>query len=241
MMAGVLTNPIAGVRDLDGETSADVLAKAIEQRARVYLRSCGDGSAAVCSATVVGEDHSHLALELCHIEPSAREILTTSVLQVSMEVDGVRYVFQTRCANQPSRPGSAVIHIFKPPTIARAERRRSPRRRLRRPTKVALRDTGVDSRPEATACDGSLLNVSTEGLACRMREKEAATLRIGQDLRVTFDLGAPSSAFDLKARVINITQGGTPDHLVLGLEFIVDQSVAADRRRLREASNVKEE
>ena len=39
----------------------------------------------------------------------------------------------------------------------------------------------------------------------------------------------------LTGRVVNMTRGGTPGHLVMGLEFVIDDESEADRTRLREA------
>lgn len=234
-MSGALTSSMANVRDLDGEASAKVLAKAVEQGAAVYLRYSGKGTELLYSGAVVGEDRAHLVLELYRVEPAAGAILRLFLWQVSMIVNGVRYVFETRCADQPAKPTPAVIRIFKPATIVRAERRRSPRRRLRKPTKVTLRAIGLKPGSPGSAYEGSLLNVSLEGLACRLRTSDAATFRVGETLRAAFDLGASLSAFDCKARIINMTQCATAGHLVLGLEFIQGQSGAVNRRRLREA------
>lgn len=125
-----------------------------------------------------------------------------------------------------------VKDILKPCDVVRTERRRSPRRRLREPTEVALRTTEMGAGWHGQA---SLLNISPEGIACRLTPADGAKLTIGQPLRVTLDLGSPPVAFDLAARVINITVGGTGDRLIVGLEFIADNSVDVNRQRLREA------
>ncbi len=122
--------------------------------------------------------------------------------------------------------------VLKPCNVVRAERRRSPRRRLREPTAVALRTTEMGAGWHGRAL---LLNISPEGLACGLTAADGAKLKIGQPLRITLDLGTPPAAFDLVARVVNITEGSTADRLILGLEFIADKSVEVNRQRLREA------
>lgn len=123
---------------------------------------------------------------------------------------------------------------LKPTTIAPADRRRSPRRRFRQPTGILLRGTGVD---DGWRCQATLLNLSMDGLACRVPDSDCergGPLRIGQTVRAVFRPHASSPAFDLNGRIVAITQGGTPNLLVLGLEFIADQSLEASRPGLQD-------
>ncbi len=123
---------------------------------------------------------------------------------------------------------------FKPTSIVSAERRRGPRRRFRQPTGVLLRGTGVD---DGWSCQATLLNLSIGGLACRVPDSDserAGPLRIGQTVRAVFRPSASTPTFDLNGRIVNITQGGTPNLLVLGLEFVADRSLEASRAGLHD-------
>jgi len=125
--------------------------------------------------------------------------------------------------------------MMKPTTIALMERRRSPRRRFRLPAELMLQEAAEDSR---WWCRAALFNLSVDGIACRVAESVAGPsgpVEIGRTLRVIFRLAGASASFELDARVVTITEGGTPDSLVLGLEFVADRRLEISRPRLRDA------
>ncbi len=109
------------------------------------------------------------------------------------------------------------------------ERRRSRRRDLHETTNVAVFGTG---RHEEWHCGAVLLNAGADGIACRIRDAEVQRLSVGRVLRVVFRIGDERDPFDFQSRVINITEGGTPGYLVVGLEFILDADQPVDRKRL---------
>ena len=131
--------------------------------------------------------------------------------------------------------------MVKPTTITSVERRRSPRRRLRQPTGVLLRETSVE---DGWHCQATLLNLSTGGLACRVPDSDrdgTGRLSVGQAVRVELRPSVSSPTLDLNGRIVTITQGGTPNHLVLGLEFIADQSLEVSRPRLQDVLNMNDQ
>ena len=69
------------------------------------------------------------------------------------------------------------------PTTTVIERRKNRRRRFQEPADVTLRAT---SGPKPWHGLGTLLNLSMNGIACRVREEDAAHTAVGQTLRVMF-------------------------------------------------------
>ena len=65
-------------------------------------------------------------------------------------------------------------------------------------------------------------------------------MKVGQTTRVLFSLGASATAFDLTGRVTNITRGGTPGHVVVGLAFVADRNLEENQTRLRQALAIPE-
>lgn len=112
------------------------------------------------------------------------------------------------------------------------ERRRSRRRRLQTPTDVQLRGLGDESKWQ---CVGALLNVSHEGMACRINDRKASELCIRQSLQAVFRVGASTTPFDLTAMITNMTPAGTAGQQVIGLEFVDDARLRSARAALREA------
>jgi hypothetical protein len=113
------------------------------------------------------------------------------------------------------------------------ERRAAPRRRFRQPVEVRL-SGGDGDRP--WTCAGVMLDATIRGIACRIAESDAA--RIPPDdrlLGVAFDLADGSAAFAMKGVIRSVTAAGTPEHLVLGIEFTFGSGNGEEKSRLREA------
>ncbi len=207
-----------------------VLAEALNTRAGVKLYVDGDGVQVDASGEIAGGDDAHLVIRLTHPDPVLRTCPPDRPLRVTMTVADAQYEFETRCVEQPTTSDARVIRILRPRTITSADRRRSLRRFLRGTTNVGLRAPDAN---EEWHCNAVMLNLSPDGIACRMSEQHAGPLHIDQTVRVTFHLGRPSRLFDLTGRVSNITRGATPGQLVVGLEFAVDRRSEESRAGLR--------
>lgn len=234
-MPEMLTHRTDEIRQIDKATTDRVLAAAVEERAVAQVRADCAGWELVGSAACIGEDGSHLILELEHADPQTRRILESSPLQLSMEVAGAQYSFETRSADQTAGVEPRVVRVLRPTTISLAERRRSPRRRLRRPTDVVLQAGGPD---HGLRCTAAMLNLSVEGIACRVPAQDAELMHIGQTLRAEFRLDPSAAALTLNARIVSIIKGGTLNQLVVGLEFIVDRTLEASWAALQEALEI---
>ena len=91
----------------------------------------------------------------------------------------------------------------------------------------------------------AMLNLSVRGVACRVRkprrDRQGAFIRIGQTLAVNFRIpvepgsqpGCDAEPFRLHGRVVSITPGHAPDHVVVGIEFLDDGDLAATKSRLQ--------
>ena len=114
------------------------------------------------------------------------------------------------------------------------ERRRSPRRLLRGSVKIEIRTSGNSDTGLATA---TMLNLSESGVACRVPGDDVDRLRTGESICVLFSLPETDEPFDLPARIINITQAGTPGTCVIGMEFLFGNDDDCQQARLRAALN----
>ncbi len=215
---------------LDQETTDRVLAEAADDRVPMVLHVKGDDVETDYSGAFVGWDDGHLVMSLTDVDPKLCAWLPGSTIRVNMEVSNLRYEFTTQCTERAAGLDAGVIRVLKPGTIFQVERRRSPRRRLHERTTVILRTDGVD---EEWRCAAAMLNLSPDGIACRVLQQDAELLEIGQIVRVEFRLSGTSPVFDPAASISNITHGGTPGKLVVGLEFIADQRLEKMRGELR--------
>ncbi len=240
-MHPVLTVPIETTRQLDPGETARVLAKALQVCAEIELHVRSEGVDYESPATLIGEDGSYLLLNretqwrTGEGESAQRPFPNSDArcaVHVVMEVGDTRYAFDTRFPDTAAQSDPRVIQVFKPDTLWLADRRRSPRRRLQRPTEVVLRATGAEVR---WRCKAAMLNLSADGIACRIPAADAASLGVGQTLLAAFRVDDSSPDFILQARITNLTEGGTVDQMVIGLEFIADASLMANQIRLRKA------
>lgn len=118
------------------------------------------------------------------------------------------------------------------PTTTVIERRKSRRRRFQEPAQVTLRAMSGSQKRHSR---GALLNLSMDGIACRVREEDTDQMAVGQTLRVMFYLSRIPQEFDLIGRVISVTGAGSPGHAVIGMEFIDDEHLASVKEALRAA------
>lgn len=119
------------------------------------------------------------------------------------------------------------VHVQRPKEILTFDRRRSARRMLQEPAEVVLRTIEP---ADGWECTAAMLNVSPEGLACRLPRSSASGLSIGRRVRAAFRLGRPPKDFSVAGRITNITIGGTPDSTILGIGFLHAEEVPSKRQ-----------
>jgi len=217
------------LQPVDADATARALAQAAQSHIQVDFWAEGDRVEFSCTGTLLGADESYL---LVNVGPAVGALLCSPIIHSAIEIDGAPYVFDTRCADELAEVEPGVIRLLKPATIAVAERRRSPRRRLREVAEVTLRPAEEcdDSQVRAT-----LLNLSPDGLACRIATCDSGSLAVGAVVRVAFRPGVSTRVLHLNGRVISVIEGGTVENLVVGLEFIADERLTACRDRLHKA------
>lgn len=219
-----------GATELADDELNDMLERAAATHCRAHVRTPEDGGI-VGSGVVLDLEAALLAIEVDRVFPDQAEFQEGMTLQVGLEVGDDRYVFQTRCATGLSAFVSGVLIVEPPTSAVREERRRSPRRRLKEAADIVLHENRVQAQ---WRCRASLLNLSADGLACRVPCDDAGELRVGQTVCVMLRPAGVATGFDLEARVSNFTEAGTPDHWIVGLEFVQDTTPPGSRARLEE-------
>lgn len=206
----------------------DVLADLIKRRGRVQVRSEATAGEAAWDGVIAEATDEYLSLELVMSDANANSIQVSTPLRVVFQTGRTRYTFSTPCVAVSSEAESTLVRVKRPIGVTKVERRRSPRRGLREPVRLRIRSDRAGHALDEWA---SLLNLSADGLACRI-SSNAAVGTIDDVLRVSFALDHPDARFDLRARVINVTQGASDDISILGLEFLSGGVRQVDRDRL---------
>ncbi|MFQ5413632.1 MAG: PilZ domain-containing protein [Phycisphaerae bacterium] len=201
-------------RSLSPEASARIVALAVARRATVNLCHCDDGVCCgdpVRGAIVAGTDKS-LTIRLEQDMPPI-----DSTVEITMVVEAREYRFTAPRAERVAGGPPCDVRVPRPTSVAIIDRRRAARRRLAEPAAVTLTGRAGGS---PWTCTGALLNLSADGLACRLRERDTHPIAVGDTVAVSFAVGRQHEVFDLTGKVNNITPAGTTAHVVVGMEFM---------------------
>lgn len=213
-------------------TSAEVLAEAVRLRRPVQISSATRSCAVIATGEAIEYDGKRLTISMPSWRANPEIRSTDGGLRISLDVGQVRYVFDTNRIECADSVGQSCIRVLAPSTIILAERRKSPRRQLRKTTQITLSST---SGRDQWRCVGSLLNLSPEGMACRIPEGEAQSPDLDQIVDVRFQLDDHSPEFELGARVVTRQHGSSRGQTLVGLEFVTDQRLQTARSRLEGA------
>jgi hypothetical protein len=174
--------------------------------------------AAPCPAHLALADSRMLLIQLETADFAAGDVQGKPVT-ATLSMDHLQYTFQTT-VRAVSQADPRTWRLELPASMHLVERRQAPRRRLHRAATVHLAPQSAPGADRASDICGRLLNVSGQGLACRLAAEAAATLSPTQPVSVAFRLDDHDRTFAFRARIVSITEGGTPGQMVIGIEFI---------------------
>lgn len=140
-----------------------------------------------------------------------------------------RYSAATEVADLPRWGETQGITLAHPTSLSVMDRRRFLRAKLAPSSKVELEWKHAGSERRQTV---SLLNVSSDGMACRVDEAMTAGLEKRDRLRVRFSLPGGNRQIELNARVTNLTPASVGTS-IMGLQFITSEQDADAVRALR--------
>lgn len=219
-MSVTLTRLPDARRALDPRTGAQVLARACASGTTIRLRHSDDDLDIELVGKLVGGDEHTATI---HFNADTRGKLTNVVYSAEFSLTGERYVLEGRCVPDANDESGDVLLLIEPETLAVVERRRSKRRRLA-PSSAVYIDGGDDADP--WRCAAVMLNVSLNGLACRVERECAERIREGLTLDVAFEIGPESRRIELHGRVVSVMGAGSPDCSLVGIAFEEDGAYA---------------
>ncbi len=215
--------------NLSVEASQRAIENAVRIQSQVVLESPLLGKATINGFLISG-DEAALLLEMTGQLPVQADRLVREPCDVRMYSDR-RYRFSSTITGVPKWGASRSLAIARPKTIGITERRRFIRAKLAPSTRVKIewQHEGVTHRHVA-----AMLNISPEGLACRIDEGEAALIPPGALVRLRLDLPGDECSLDVGSTVCNKTpasEGST----ILGLHFERTPDAEGDLVALRDA------
>jgi len=140
------------------------------------------------------------------------------------------YLFPAAIESVSTWGRSMAAAVTRPERIGVVERRRFRRASLAPSSRVVVQWTTGDTSHRHTA---ALLNVSADGLACRMEEAVAGGIARDASVSASFTLPWNHQTFNLDALVTNKTPA-SEGSVILGLQFTQDARAAEQRARLRQ-------
>jgi len=223
--------PIIHSRPLDGDTAVSVLAEAVRRRVPVQLYPQDSNDTILRRGAIRSSDAHGMVIEPIERSTGFPPLWRGTPVQATFCVADRAYSFQSVVVNSESGDRLGSVRVQNPETIAVIERRRSPRRRLHESTPVEIH---VPTAEGELRIQASLMNASERGLACRVPARQAVRLSEGQFLWIHFQIPPSDDTFHLDGQAVSITRG-TPDHAVLGVQFLNGDKWNACMERLREA------
>lgn len=144
--------------------------------------------------------------------------------------DGQVYSFASTIHGVPRWGRSIALAVSRPETIEVVERRRLGRAALAPSSEVTIEWRARDTAHSRTA---KLLNISADGMACRMDENDARGIKGGGRVTLSFELPASGPKFCLGAIVSNKTPA-SEGCVILGMEFVRSRESKAQLEALGE-------
>ncbi len=201
------------VTTLSSGASRQALEAAIRTQAGIVLDLPDFPEKTIHGLLISGDDRA-LLLEVTSPALSSPETLLNAQATATIGAES-RYQFSTQITGTPRYGRSTLLAIVKPRKLAVLERRRFVRARLAPSSRVVIRWRAGE---EQHSHNASLLNVSAEGLACRLAGDTASDIKQGTRLRVAFELPGQQGQFDLEAAVMNKVPA-SEGCVILGLRF----------------------
>ncbi|MBN2561131.1 MAG: PilZ domain-containing protein [Phycisphaerae bacterium] len=198
---------------LHREASHRAMENAIRTQAQVVLEAPVFGNMTVNGFLISGDD-SALLMEVTGQLPVPVEALLGAHCEARLYSDQ-QYCFSSVIEAAPHWGHSRSLAITRPAILDVMERRRFLRAKLAPSTGVKLECDCAGANHRHT---GAMLNISPEGLACRVDNGAAAVIGPGSAVRVRFELPELNRLFDLEATVCNRTPA-SEGFTIIGLHF----------------------
>jgi hypothetical protein len=214
---------------LNADESQRSLESAIRTQAQVVLESSVIPHATINGCLISGDERA-LLMEITGRPARDPSALVNAIAHVQLYSDR-RYGFSTTVTAVPQWGQTRALALDRPAVMTVIDRRRFVRARLAPSSHLKLewRHATVDHR-----CIATLLNISTDGIACRVEGPAAPPIEVGDTMRTWFTMPGQDLAFDLSAAVSNVTpaSGGST---ILGLQFDRSTKTCSQIDRLRES------
>jgi len=214
---------------LDAQAGQHALEQAVLYHAQAVINIPGRVDTTV-NGFLLTADASTVLMEITGKPAIKPADLTGKLIHVELFSDQ-RYQFTTTVQSAPIWGASQALALARPNELTVIDRRRFWRAKLAPSARVALEWAHCGSRERHNA---ALLNVSVDGLACRVDKLAASAIEVQTSVKARFRMRESTREFELDSLVMNKTPA-SDGGFILGLQFArVFDSVAqlADLRKI---------
>jgi len=220
---------------LSPQQSSRVIQQAVRHRAEVVLEPRGWALDDTLETTLHACDAEVLVVEASDRSEHPLEDLPGMHVDAQIVLGLTRYLCDTHVVDLDRPTGRRAQIVLARPRVLRVTQRRRFRRMMLRPS-CRVRLQPIEA-PTAEPVAGELLNLSVDGLACRVEQGAAQKVRIGDKMHVAFCPSEAERGFAFGGILRNKTYGASIGHVILGVEFLPedqDEQARSNRERLRE-------
>ncbi len=218
--------------DLSPSQSDRIIDQAVRHRAEVVLAPRAWTDEGGLTTRLHGSEGELLLVEGQAGSQSQVESIVGVHIDAQLVLGGTLYLFDSHLVDTDFSKPDALLLIARPPVLQVGQRRRFQRRTLM--TKCNVRLTWEQDRQPREAT-GRLLNLSGDGMACRLDAETAEQLEAGGALNVMFHPSEAEMPFEFQGIVTNLSEAGSEGYALLGLQFKFSPDDAASqesRKRL---------
>jgi hypothetical protein len=222
-MTNLLAEPTEKTIELFPAASENAIRQGVDTGALLHLKQGQRRTQAGVYARMIALEGVTLSVEVDLDEEGRRRLLAAEMLKAAFTLNGRRYAFYTCCVEPSVTAQRGTITLSAPSTVTLLLRRQSRRYKLRSPGNVSV---WLDA-SEADPVVALILDLSREGIACRLPAEATLNASVGQAVHLRFVSLDPIRGTDLTGKVTHVTPAGTAGHVVLGVEFLPDANLPA--------------
>ncbi len=216
--------------DISERQSRRVLEQGVRMQSQLLIEPVGIPERTILGFIASGDSDVLVAELTGPPHPWLRELVGRNAgVQLFQEE---RYLFNSKILGGPTWHEGEQITLQSPRVLQVMQRRRFWRAKLA-PSSMVNLHWNTNSR--ALHTNGPLLNVSSEGLACKLDAGAAQSIGIGGRVRAEFKIPQSSSIFRFEAVIRNCSPA-SDESWILGMEFLTDgdEAQSAAQQRLRD-------
>ena len=215
--------------ELDAQTSSRLLERVQRCNAPMTLAFSQCGEERVIDVQIQNAGAQRLRLT-AEIDERFDDILPSTCLEVQFTLDGQAYFFSSSTLAWVDTQ----LEIERPTRLHTWQRRRFMRASVAESAIVTLTEANTPGRIKG---EGAMLNVSQDGLACRLNREVADRIDIDERIGVKFQLGQERSCIAFHGRVKSKTAGGSANSIIVGVCFGQDSKDQDARTKLTRLLN----